>query len=69
MLHAVEGKPQYCKATDEDGEHLDRIVTLWYSDWMFGEALQVCEGLMKSLQEIGGVAKDGAQCFVKRSTS
>lgn len=60
MFHAVERKPQYRNATDEDGEHPDRIIALWYltgcleKQGKFQEALQVCEGLMKSLQEIGG---------------
>jgi tetratricopeptide (TPR) repeat protein len=60
MFHTIVEKPQYRKATDEDGEHPDRIVTLWYltgcleKQGKFQDALRVCEGLMGSLREIGG---------------
>jgi tetratricopeptide (TPR) repeat protein len=60
MFHNVVEKPQYRKATNEDGEHPDRIIALWYltgcleKQGKFRDALQVCEGLMESLREIGG---------------
>ncbi|KAL2135287.1 hypothetical protein VTI74DRAFT_9167 [Chaetomium olivicolor] len=60
ILHAVADKPQYRKASDEDGEHPDRIIALWYlvgcleRQGKFQEALDICEDLVKSLAEIGG---------------
>jgi hypothetical protein len=60
MLYAVVDKPQYQKAADEDGEHPDRIIALWYlvgrleRQGKDAEALGICEGLMTSLDEIGG---------------
>jgi hypothetical protein len=50
ILHAVADKPQYRKATDQDGEHPDRIIALWYligcleRQGKFAEALETCEG-------------------------
>ncbi|KAL2024434.1 hypothetical protein VTK56DRAFT_8245 [Thermocarpiscus australiensis] len=60
ILYAVADKPQYRKAADEDGEHPDRIIALWYlvgcleRQGKFAEALEICQGLVTSLQEIGG---------------
>jgi len=48
------------RQTDEDGEHPDRIIALWYltgcleKQGKFQEALEICECLVVSLQEIGG---------------
>ncbi|TAQ86299.1 hypothetical protein B7494_g5375 [Chlorociboria aeruginascens] len=56
----VVDKQQYKKASDEYGEHPDRIVALWYltgcleRQGKFQKALEICEGLVESLQRIGG---------------
>ena len=60
MFNVVKQKSLYAKATDEDGEHPDRIIALWYltgcleKQGKYREALLVCEELWRSLQEIGG---------------
>ncbi|KAI0399143.1 hypothetical protein F4802DRAFT_603270 [Xylaria palmicola] len=60
MFRTVVNKPQYRRSTDEDGEHPDRLIALWYltgcleKQGKFREALDVCRGLMRSLAEIGG---------------
>jgi tetratricopeptide (TPR) repeat protein len=60
IFFAVVDKPQYRKATDEDGEHPDRLVALWYlvgcleKQGKLQGALEICQGLVESLQEIGG---------------
>jgi tetratricopeptide (TPR) repeat protein len=59
----VVAKGQYRKSTDEDGEHPDRIIALWYltgclqKQSKFQKALDICEELMLSLKEIGGQGK------------
>jgi tetratricopeptide (TPR) repeat protein len=60
MFYTVVEKPQYRKSTDEDGEHPDRLIALWYligcleKQEKFQKALEVCEGMIESLKEIGG---------------
>ncbi|KAF4628455.1 hypothetical protein G7Y89_g9692 [Cudoniella acicularis] len=60
IFRKVVAKPQYKKASEEDGEHPDRMIALWYltgcleKQGKFQEALEICEGLVVSLQEIGG---------------
>jgi len=60
IFHTVVEKPQYRKTSSEDGEHPDRIVALWYligcleKQGKFQRALEICEALVSSLQEIGG---------------
>jgi tetratricopeptide (TPR) repeat protein len=56
-------KGQYHKLTDEDGEHPDRLIALWYligclqKQGKFQKALETCEQLKVSLREIGGQGK------------
>lgn len=60
IFHTVVGKAQYRKASSEDGEHPDRMIALWYligcleKQGKFQRALEICEALVSSLQEIGG---------------
>ncbi|KAJ8122696.1 hypothetical protein ONZ43_g1168 [Nemania bipapillata] len=60
IFHTVINKPQYKQSTDEDGEHPDRLIALWYltgcleKQGKFREALDICHSLMKSLADIGG---------------
>ncbi|KAF3767824.1 hypothetical protein M406DRAFT_328878 [Cryphonectria parasitica EP155] len=56
----VVDKPQYRKATDEDGEHPDRLGAQWFlADCLtrqgkLQQAVDLCRETMQSLQEIGG---------------
>ncbi|KAH9905397.1 hypothetical protein F4778DRAFT_706498 [Xylariomycetidae sp. FL2044] len=61
IFRSVIQRPQYEKSTDDKyGEHPDRLIALWYltgcleKQGKLGEALEICQGIMKSLREIGG---------------
>ena len=53
-------KPQYSRASDEDGDHPDRLAALWFlvgcleKQEKLDEAFKVCETLTVGLREIGG---------------
>lgn len=53
-------KEKYRDITEEDGEHPDRCVALWYligcleKQGRFEEALETCEILVNALRNIGG---------------
>ncbi|KAI0383034.1 hypothetical protein F5Y04DRAFT_287602 [Hypomontagnella monticulosa] len=61
IFKTIINKPQYEKSTDDiGGEHPDRLIALWYltgcleRQGKLQEALDICEGMMVSLREIGG---------------
>ncbi|KAF2799625.1 hypothetical protein K505DRAFT_265415 [Melanomma pulvis-pyrius CBS 109.77] len=60
IFKVVINKPQYRKSTDEDGEHPDRVVAMWYLIGCLGkqgkseQALRVCDKMVVSLGNIGG---------------
>jgi tetratricopeptide (TPR) repeat protein len=63
MFTRIVDKGHYRKSTDEDGEHPDRLIALWYligclqKQNKFQKALETCEELKVSLREIGGQGK------------
>lgn len=61
IFNTIIDKPQYKKSTDDiGGEHPDRLITLWYltgcleRQGKLQRALEICQGMMASLKEIGG---------------
>jgi tetratricopeptide (TPR) repeat protein len=70
LFTGVVDKGQYRKYTDEDGDHPDRIIALWYlvgclqKQKKFQMALDTCEELKVSLKEIGGQGKGTQHPFM-----
>ena len=60
IFNVVIDKPQYRKSTDEDGEHPDRVVAMWYligclgKQGKYAQALEASEKMAASLGDIGG---------------